>query len=1151
MCSCFYPVLQSLIFAIVAIVPLMGQNASLEKLTEELLAVPVEAPDWQEHLRARLKEGWVPPPLPDRVPQDDAPIEELVQFWQVREWSVARTDKPNQKVAERLREYGESNPARFQSLRVYFDPGNKDAIDRVRRLLAKLPQDAAAEDRQAIENWLMLKAKVLPELLKQRAVEAFDHPADRSKHEALNYLMQHDWPAAEVMVQRFARSDQAGARGLALISLYQHSLSDTGSAQEKERARAELQKFVESPEAPEVRANALELLNERDWPGRAEWVLQRFKDESLSKVERPTNSSYPTTVLCALVKQAPDFWVPKVLPLVGSASRTEHNNAVSCLVQFKLEELGEEVVRTLLPWLSNPDWAVSVDRLGRLGLIRSLRHFVMPECVPGLIAVLEKRDEYVVASAAQALQHQNAKESAPALKDALAMQLDEYDRRYVIGALLKLKGFTDEEKVDAVVAYAVQVSTEEGRKALARASFGSLPFEKKEIAISPQISVGEAISNIPEQGDALVKLLQERSKEIETKQPVVAQKIREIIGGWHTDSSMAQTMEQLRSGALDKETVQMVLSDRARFAKSLAAVGDLKGDALVLQALVTADQKRLAVILQSKDTAIQAFLCACARLDRTPLPLPEVAKLLTAKDTTLARAAELYLECVDSAESRTRLLEHHRGEALILGASDGMFHSKRFASYYFGALEKYLSQRVLVKDGPDEIYALLSSGTWGGNGQCFIERRGDRAILVNEQYEKRLRTRELTHDEWQALRHFLTNHQADDLPALNLSVCDGIQYEYLKLTKDGGRRVFMNNPGSYRQSVEMPGRPSTIMKGDPDDTVYVALVDQFHRLIEDASKFHVGYRAQEQLPGLRILIPSEKAEIHAVIQEHDQLIVLAQTPDESKARWRVLRDGQLEADTVNGPMMKPPVRGGLPESFMVSDYQVDMPWRASVHEGLVLPAIDLEKQNGLWIASSDHAPKLLTRGDFASPLVTLNKRWVIAAKRLGESWAEPNSVVRIDAKTGVETAIRIEPADTVDPVAILLDTGKVLVHRESSPPEYRNSKSVGPEQPEHWLYDAETGKVEQVSGEFKPLHDQSWRPLQPTAQPHLVWAALRLSDKDSVTTQVGRYDLQKFKFDPVMSLPGLRFSSMEMWVDDKAQLVYITVNDDLLSIPLP
>lgn len=1149
--SCINPILQSLLFAITAGGSLLGQSASLEKLTEELLDVPVEAPDWQEHLRARLKEGWVPPPLPDRVPQDDAPIAELVQFWQVREWRVARTVKPSEKVAERLREYGESNPESFQSLRVYFNPESKADVDRVQRLLAKLPENAPVEESQSIESWLMLKAKVLPDLLKQRAVEAFDHPADRSKHEALSFLVQHDWPAAEVVVKRFAMGDQAGARGLALTLLYQHSLSDARSAQDKERARAELQRFVESNEAPDVRANALESLNELDWPGRAEWILDRFKDEALSKVERPTPSyGSHTMVFCDIVKKAPDFWAPKVIPLVGSGNRTAHNNAVDCLIQFHLEDTREDALRPLLPWLSNPDWATSVDGYGRLRLIQSLDRFAAPESVSGLIWVLEHGQDFELSGAAEALMFQEAKESVPALKKALSKESDPYHRRAIIRALLKFNGLSPEERVDAVVAYAVQVSTEQGREALSQASLGSLLMEKNKQPIPSQVSVGESISDTNEQDDALVKQLLKRTKEIATTQPVVAGKLREIIGGWYTDSSMDQIMEELHTNALSKETVQRVLSNRESSAKPLASASDFHGEALVIQALVTSDQKRITSILQGDDPAMQAFLCACARLDRTRLTLPDVAKLLTSKNALLARAAGSYLECDDSPEARTRWQEQHRGEARILGALM-RFDPGHFSFYQFSDLEAELRRRVLEKDGPDEVYALLSAGYWGDDGQCVIERYGDHAALMNEQGGGRYRTRDLSEKEFQSLRQFLTAHQIEELPPLNLSVLDGIQYEYLRLTRDGGRRVFMNNPGTLRRNMEMPEGLALVKKWDPDDTVYLALVEQFRNLLQDLAKMRLAYHGQRQFPGLKILIPGETAGVHAMVQQNDQLIVLANFPDENHPQWRVFSEGQLRPDKVDSPGVILSRHKWLPEGFVIADHLVNEAWRASLDEGLVLPAVDAGKQEGLWIASPQHAPKLLMKGSYASPLVTRNKRWVIAAKQLGESRAQPNSLVRIDAKTGVETEIRIEPADTLQPIAVLPDHGKVLVHRESGAYDPFAGKSVDPVLSEHWLYDAETDKVERVSGEFKPLHDQSWRPLQSTVQPHVVWASLIQQEKHSVTTQVGRYDLQKFKFDPVLTLPGLRFTSMDLWVDEKAKLVYITVNGDLLSIPLP
>ena len=45
------------------------------------------------------------------------------------------------------------------------------------------------------------------------------------------------------------------------------------------------------------------------------------------------------------------------------------------------------------------------------------------------------------------------------------------------------------------------------------------------------------------------------------------------------------------------------------------------------------------------------------------------------------------------------------------------------------------------------------------------------------------------------MREFLSENHVDDLPPLNTAVADGMQYEFVRLSREGGRRVFMNNPG--------------------------------------------------------------------------------------------------------------------------------------------------------------------------------------------------------------------------------------------------------------------------------------------------------------------------------------------------------------------
>jgi len=170
-----------------------------------------------------------------------------------------------------------------------------------------------------------------------------------------------------------------------------------------------------------------------------------------------------------------------------------------------------------------------------------------------------------------------------------------------------------------------------------------------------------------------------------------------------------------------------------------------------------------------------------------------VGRLLRKGPKDLALAAERFLESEDSPKARQFVYDQHPGEALILGAR--MDFDPGHHSYdEFDAWEKRLRDEVRGKDGPEEVHALLSAGYWGNVGQVVIRIRQQKAECSVYGRNKRLAVRSLTPTELKGLRAFIARHGIDDLPPLNIEVYDGIQYEYLHLTKNRGRRVFMNNP---------------------------------------------------------------------------------------------------------------------------------------------------------------------------------------------------------------------------------------------------------------------------------------------------------------------------------------------------------------------
>ena len=98
------------------------------------------------------------------------------------------------------------------------------------------------------------------------------------------------------------------------------------------------------------------------------------------------------------------------------------------------------------------------------------------------------------------------------------------------------------------------------------------------------------------------------------------------------------------------------------------------------------------------------------------------------------------------------------------------------------------------------------------------------------------------------------------------------------------------------------------------------------------------------------------------------------------------------------------------------------------------------------------------------------------------------------------------------------------------------------------LLDPETGLSTPAAGEFRPLAQQTFRPLQRGSVPGTFWAALPNSEKNS--TDVGVYDARTFRFKNVLTIPKIVFDSMAMWVDEAGGLVYFVYKGQLLRLPL-
>ena len=175
-------------------------------------------------------------------------------------------------------------------------------------------------------------------------------------------------------------------------------------------------------------------------------------------------------------------------------------------------------------------------------------------------------------------------------------------------------------------------------------------------------------------------------------------------------------------------------------------------------------------------------------------------------------------------------------------------------------------------------------------------------------------------------------------------------------------------------------------------------------------------------------------------------------------------------------------------------------------------------------------------------MVSPDGKWVVAAKTKG-SWASPNRIVRYDLHNNKEHMLNIPSADNLNPIAYIPSHNKILLERYPDTKE----RDVIVEH-EYYLLNPETGESEIVKGDFRPWEALTYRPLQPAQKKGHGWAAL--PDRENGGTTIGLYDMKKFAFDPLMSVPYLRFDSMDMWVDEDRRIAYIAINGDLLRMPL-
>jgi hypothetical protein len=1084
------------------------------------------------------------------VPADDAPIEELGGYWAQMGHDVV-TGNPVQlsdKVRQRLLEYTEQKPDELDDLLPML-PDDRATFTRVKGIYDKNSATQSEDWKTTIRSFLETHGGYFHQelLAEARNVKDDDEMGSSEKHEALERLTTVDWPLAEPLLSQFSAAGQPRTALLAKTLLYRHAISVNDDAGAK-RMRAELQTVVADRKALGYsRATALEALLDTEWPSRDDWYLSLFHDPTLRKL-RDGYQGFST--LTEPVRNAPDHWIPIMTRLVSNPDRAVHDNAVESLIQFQLRGGRRDALEPLLPWLFNPKWSSARDRLR---LIQTVPDLDMKEAVPGLISVVgeEKADEYERSYAAESLAHFRDPRAVPALRVALSREKGSDHRRRIIQGLIACGGVAPEEAAAGVEQFAQFTLTSEGQEKWGKAAYSLEPTD-----LPAEIALGGYLAQQGPEDDRAAELLVKRIDELRGSNRALADRLQKLTSAWKSTTADRAVLRHLREGSVTATDLASALDRRESMQKTVAPelkeLESLTGFPSGIAAVLGADHEKELAILASSDLEAIEGLLAAARLVRDKLPIAKVDALTTLANPLISKAVEEFLITDDTPEARTLVLARHKGEAMILGARMD-YDPGHYSFRDFDALEDQLKEEIV--DGPpgDESFALFSSGYWGNNGQIVLRVLKGAAELMYINDHARYLIRTLTAQEWSSLRAWLDQNQIDDLGPLNMAADDGIQYEFLHLNRNGGRRIFLNNPGI----------------SDSGGSVYSQLVGRVRDLIS-AAPMTLHYRTADKLPGFEVLLADTRVAVTGVWNSGTDLrIGLApektSQPD-SQGKWSILEKDLALPEKVSwfhleaGHLKPAPVPDEYPSSdpptFVPKELEEELKekgypyseWQLTV-AGKVYRVGSLGKTlNSFWELASGRDPRLIAKsnGEFGAPVISPDGRWTILATYIGSSWADPNFAVRVNLSSGVVSRIAIPEANRVEPLGWVSSRGRVLVRR------YRfesGDNLLGPAAPEYWLADPVTGAAEIIKGEFAPFEEYAFRKLQPAQGPATYWAAI--PDRNSNQTTLGIYDEKNFAFQSVMTVPGILFDSRHIWVDQQAGQLYITYEGHLLRARMP
>jgi HEAT repeat protein len=808
--------------------------------------------------------------------------------------------------------------------------------------------------------------------------------------------------------------------------------------------------------------------------------------------------------------------------------------------------------------------------------------------------------------AVRALATQADSRAIPALRRLLTTATD-YQRNEIIGALFNCGGFSVPEQVNALEAFARLIpagdSTVVNFGAFSN-SANSSPLYYAQMAMAEAASrmdssgegrtninfvLGSMVATTTEPSELLARATIDRIEELSKRDPQTSQTLRRIIVGWKGLAVSSLLLRDLKNGNADSDDIVRLLTERKLLREKLIQdVSDARSGTPIAAAIASCileDPADHEAIINGKNVEARTALYACARLVRAPLPLAKVVEDLSSTDQNLKAAAELYLESEDSLEARNTILSQFPNEAKVLGATTcfpgkdnkrevtpqllGLFMSTsgRQAASYFAYEGGCSASDVLDSETPlrkevREDENLLGLYAYQDN---FVRIYKDKVVFSWQNDPARYHERNLRPAEFDALRQLLSAANISELkPFLACGQGCGEARELLMIGRQGGRRVFVRTD---RQPVIFSELEKLLaeFRSEPGDLKYTLSKQVPGLEVLFANDDLEAQTVWKQGSDLRAVISNKAVlqKIEAEIEQMRQSIYsqddedIVEEPDKSseppyvrleRMRQRRQYEGyswhQILSGKVGAQAAQPPGLDYIPNLDGLPVLATQESWKAR-SGGFEIRTDD----SGVYRSADGKLTQIL-KGYYNSPVISPNGRWLVISK-FEEN--EGPSLVRYDLVSKREYKVPFAGYGMLSPRCYIQASGKFLVTAgyedyESDDADESTEQNDDPRSHRYYLLDAQTGVLTPAFGEIRPLAEQTFRPLQSTGKPNEFWAAL--SGQSGDETVVGLYDSRLFRFTPVLKIPKITFSSLEMWVDQPENKVYFVYKGHLLSVPL-